>query len=172
MDFTELIAKRHSVRKYSGEKVEDSKLSAILETGRLAPTAHNLQAQKVLIIQSEESLAKLKKGSNIYGAPLALVVCIDHEKSWKRSCDGKDSADIDASIVTSYMMLQATSLGFGSVWVCNFNPIVIKEEFNIPDSIEPINILLLGYALTNEQPLVKRKLLSETIVYDCFKDVL
>nr|WP_330381605.1 nitroreductase family protein [Clostridioides difficile] len=42
-------------------------------------------------------------------------------------------------------MLQATELGLASVWVCYFNPDIIREEFSLPDNLEPINILLMGY---------------------------
>lgn len=172
MNFLEFAQKRCAIRKYKDEKVENDKLITILEAARIAPTAHNLQPQKILIVQSEEGLAKLARGSNTYGAPLAFIVCSDHEKTWKRSHDGKDSADIDASIATSYMMLQAVELDLGSVWVGNFNPAIIRNEFNIPETIEPINILLVGYAIDEDllsgQRLIKRKNLTETITYESF----
>lgn len=60
--------------------------------------------------------------------------------------DNKQSADIDATILTDHMMLQATELGLGSVWVCYFKPDVIKKEFDLPDNLEPINISTIGYA--------------------------
>ena len=44
------------------------------------------------------------------------------------------------------MMLEATELGLGSVWICYFKPDVIKEEFNLPDNLEPVNILAIGYS--------------------------
>lgn len=172
MDFLEFAKKRCSIRKYQDKKVESDKLIAILESARIAPTAHNVQPQKILVVQSEEGLAKLMKGSNTYGASLALIVCSDHEKTWKRLHDGKDSADIDASIAASYMMLEATGLGLGSVWVGNFNPAILRDEFNIPETIEPITILLVGYAidenLLSSERAIKRKNLTETITYESF----
>ena len=48
------------------------------------------------------------------------------------------------------MMLEATELGLGSVLICYFKPDVIKEEFNLPDNLEPVNILAIGYS--DEKP--------------------
>lgn len=145
MDFLTLVKKRYSARSYTDRKVEKEKLDIILESGRVAPSACNKQPHRVVVVRSEEGLSKLGKGYGGFSSPLALIICADHSKTWKRH-DGKDSADIDASIVTDHMMLCATSLGLGSVWVCAFNKEAIVEEFNIPEGIEPINILFLGYA--------------------------
>ena len=60
--------------------------------------------------------------------------------------DKKQTADIDASILTDHMMLQAAELGLGSVWICYFKPDVIRRELELPDNLEPINILAVGYS--------------------------
>ena len=96
-------------------------------------------------IQTKEQLAKLDKSANIYHAPLAIVVCSDTEKAWTRPYDGKQTTDIDASIITDHMMLEATDLDLGSVWIGIFKPDVIKEEFHLPAHLEPISILAIGY---------------------------
>lgn len=108
MNFSELIKARHSVRKYIPKKVEAEKRNAILEAGRIAPTAANLQPVKVLVIEEETGLSKLEKAANIYGAKLAFIVCASHSTAWKRPFDNKNTTDIDASIVTDHMMLKAT----------------------------------------------------------------
>lgn len=63
----------------------------------------------------------------------------------RQQIDNKQTTDIDAAILTDHMMLQATELGLGTVWVCFFRPDVIKQEFQLPDNLEPINILVIGY---------------------------
>lgn len=146
MDFLTLAKKRCSIRSYTDQKVEPEKLAQILEAARVAPTAKNLQPVKLLAVQSEEGLAKIGKAANIYGAPLAIIVCADHDRNWTRPFDGKQSGDIDASILTDHMMLQATELGLGSVWICFFKPNVLREEFGMPENLEPINILAVGYS--------------------------
>jgi nitroreductase len=146
MDFLNLAKRRCSVRKYVPKKVEEEKLLKILEAGRVAPTGVNYQPQRIIVVREKEGMERLKKCANIYGAPLALIVCGDHKASWRRPFDKKDILDIDVSIVTDHMMLQATELGLGTVWICYFNPEVLKKEFNLPEGIEPVNILAIGYA--------------------------
>ena len=89
---------------------------------------------------------KVGKAANLYGAPLAIIVCAEHTKAWTRPFDNKKTVDVDASILTDHMMMEATELGLGSVWICYFKPDVIKQEFRLPDTLEPINILAIGYA--------------------------
>ena len=150
MDFIEIAKKRYSVRSYQNKKVEEEKLQKILEAAYVAPTAANLQPVRLIVVQSNEGLAKIGKGANLYGAPLAVIVCADHGKAWVRPFDKKQTGDIDASILTDHMMLQATELGLGSVWICYFKPDVIRKEFGLPDNLEPINILAVGYS--DEEP--------------------
>jgi nitroreductase len=146
MDFLGLAKMRESVRSYTNRAVDKEKLQKILEAGRVAPTGANRQPQRFVVIQGDEGMARLKKAANTFHAPLVILVCADHKASWKRSYDRKDIADIDASIATTHMMLQATELGLGSVWICHFDPAVVKTEFKLPDHVEPVNILAIGYA--------------------------
>ena len=157
MEFSELVTRRHSVRKYLSDKVETEKRNVILEAGRIAPTAANLQPVKVIVVEEEANLIKLSRSANIYSAPLAFIVCADHEAVWTRHFDNKKTSDIDASIVTDHMMLQAEELGLGSVWICYFRPDVLKQDFSIPDNLEAVNILAVGYSAETESPDKIRK---------------
>ena len=171
MDFNLMIQKRHSVRKYKPQKVEKKKLNKILEAARLAPTAANRQPQRLLILEKEESLNKLAQCSNIYGAPLAIVVCADLNQAWTRTFDKKQTGDIDASIVTDHMMMAATELGLGSLWICHFQPDLLRKSFHIPEHIEPINILVLGYeGENNSVPRKHRKELAEIVCFETMKE--
>lgn len=145
MDFLTLAANRFSVRKYNGAPIEKEKLNKILKAAELAPSAVNKQPIHLIVAQSKEALEKIGKGAKIYGAGCAIIVCADSDKAWVRSYDQMQTTDIDASIVTDHMMLEATDLGLGSLWICMFDPQVIREEFNIPKNLTPINILALGY---------------------------
>lgn len=164
MSFIDIAKKRYSVRSYMDKKVEAEKLKKILEAAHVAPTAANLQPVHLIAVQSEEGLEKIGKAANIYGAPLAIIVCADHNKAWVRPFDKKQTGDIDASILTDHMMLQATELGLGSVWVCYFKPDVIKKEFELPDNLEPVNILVIGYG--KETPLDSERHSSTRISTD------
>lgn len=150
MDFLSIAKTRYSVRSYTEKKVEKEKLDKILEAAHVAPTAANLQPVRLLVIQEDNGLEKISKAANIYKAPLAIIICSDHSKAWKRPFDGKQTVDIDASIVTDHMMLEAAELGLGTVWICYFKPDVIRNEFHLPENLEPVNILAIGYS--NERP--------------------
>ena len=150
MNFIDIAKKRYSVRSYADRQVEPEKVRLILEAAHVAPTAANLQPVRLIVVQSREGLEKLGRGANLYGAPLAIIVCADHNRAWVRPFDKKNTCDIDASILTDHMMLQATELGLGSVWVCYFKPDVIREEFRLPENLEPVNILAIGYSNEGE----------------------
>lgn len=146
MNFLEIAQSRYSVRDYTNQKVEQEKLEKILLAAHAAPTAANLQPVRLIVVQEDEGLHKIGKAANIYGAPLAIIVCSEHTKAWTRPFDGKKTVDIDASILTDHMMMEATELGLGSVWICYFKPDILKQEFQLPDDLEPINILAIGYS--------------------------
>lgn len=146
MGFLEDAKKRYSVRSYNERRVETEKLEKIIEAAHVAPTAANLQPVHLLIVQEAEGMAKIAKAGNVYGAPVAIIVCADHDKAWVRPFDGKQTGDIDATILTDHMMMEATELGLGTVWVCYFDPEVISREFNLPENLEPVNILAVGYS--------------------------
>lgn len=97
MEFIELAKKRYSVRRYKDKKVEADKLDRILEAAHVAPTAADRQPVRLIVVQDEEGLGKIGKGADIYGAPLAVIVCADHGRAWTRPYDGKKTTDIDAA---------------------------------------------------------------------------
>lgn len=170
MNFNELARQRYSVRTFKTEKVEEEKLVKILEAARIAPTGANTQPFRLLVVKEPEGLDKIKTAADIYKAPLAIIVLGDREKAWKRPFDGKNIVDIDASIVTDHMMLQASELGIGSVWICYFKPDILKKVFEIPENLEPVNILALGYAAgpveSPDRHDSVRKSLSELVRYE------
>lgn len=173
MEFANLAENRYSLRKFDKRQVEKEKIELILNAGRLAPTACNNQPQRILVIDNEEAVAKFKKCTPChFDAPMALLICYDKNLSWKRSYDGYDSGDTDASIVGTHMMLQAAELGLGTTWVGYFNPEAVKDEFSLPENLVPAAFFPLGYPAEDAQPNEKqhysRKPLEETVFYNNF----
>lgn len=169
MNIIDTMTARRSVREYSQRQVEKEKLDIILTAARCAPTAANLQPVRLIAVREREGLDRIERAANIYGAPLAIVVCSDTGRAWKRPCDGKSTSDIDASILTCHMMLAAASIGLGSVWICWFDPAVLRRELCIPDNLEPVNILAVGYP-GNSSPLpsTPRIPINELVHYESF----
>lgn len=167
MEYSELIQRRYSARSFAADPISEHDLHLILEAGRLAPTACNNQPQRILAVKSPEGMALLKKCTEChFNAPAALIVCYDKSACWKRPFDGHDSGDIDASIVTTQMMLEAANLGIGTTWVMYFIPEAVKTEFDLPDSWEPTAILVMGHPSEKCAPSGmhgSRKELRETV---------
>ena len=169
MDFLELAENRFSVRAFSDRKVERDVIEKILKAGQAAPTACNFQPQRILVIESEEALAKLRKCTmSHFHAPLAFLVCYDRNECWKREYDGKPSGDIDASIVCTHMMLEAASLGVGSTWVMHYIPEAVRVEFELPDELESTALLVMGYPKEGAAPgplHFKTKPIADTVQF-------
>ena len=153
MDFLTLARERYSVRKFTEQPVKQEDLDKILAAGHLAPTACNFQPQRVLVLRSGEALEKLKGCTDChFNAPTALIVCADLERCWKRKFDGKLSSDVDASIVTTLMMMEAQELGVGTTWVMYFDPQKVRRTFGLPDHVDPVAILVMGYPAPDAVP--------------------
>jgi nitroreductase len=167
MDFYKLAASRYSVRKFAEKPLEDQKLNRILECGRIAPSAHNNQPQRIYVLKSEEALAKIRAITHYaFNAPVVLLVCGNVDEGWINHFNNRNATEMDTSIVTTHMMLQAQELGIGSTWVCWFDTEKVKQEFALPQGIEPFCLLPLGYPAENSVPTANhttRKPLSETV---------
>lgn len=99
MKFEELCDARYSLRKFDSRPVEAEKLQKVLEAGRKAPTAHNLQPQRFFVMQSEEALAKADTCTAChFHPPVVIVAAYDPEIAWKREEDGKNHGEIDVTI--------------------------------------------------------------------------
>ena len=168
-DFLTLAQSRYSCRKFKDTPVPQEALDKILLAGQVAPTACNLQPQRVHVLQSEDALAKLRLCTRChFGAPLALLVCADTTQCWKRRFDGQDSSWVDASIVTTHMMMAAWDEGIGSTWVMHFDPAAVRAEYQLPDEQLPVAILVLGYPAEDAVPAPMHddnKPLTDTVTY-------
>lgn len=153
MNFIELCKNRCSVRDFLPNPVEREKLEYLLEAARLAPSAVNFQPWLFLVVREEENRHKMQECYHrewFKSAPCYILICADHSHSWKRKVDGKDFSDVDASIAIEHMCLAAVEVGLGTCWVCNFDPQKVIDNFNLPENLEPIAILPVGYP--NQQP--------------------
>lgn len=172
MDFLNLAEKRYSVRSFKNEPVKAEDLEKILKAARLAPTGCNYQPYRILVIKSADALDKLKNCSKChFNAPTAALVCYNREECWVRKYDGKNCGVCDASIVTTHMMLCAADIGVGTTWVMHFDPVAMRREFDIPQNIEPVALLVMGYPSDDAKPLdlhSKYRPDDETVIYDSF----
>ncbi|MBO5314936.1 MAG: nitroreductase family protein [Clostridia bacterium] len=172
MEFEKLISERYSVRSFKPEHLPSDVIDKILEAGHKAPTGCNYQPQRILVLNTDESMNKLKECTRChFGAPAAMLICHNRDESWKRPYDGALSSPVDAVIVATHMMLEAYNVGVGSCWVMHFNPFKMREVFNIPENIEPVALLVMGYPAEDSKPLdlhFKARPLDQVVYYDSF----
>lgn len=167
MDFKDVIKSRYSCKKYSSRPVEEETLVRILEAGRLAPTAKNLQEQHIYVATRPETLEIIDAVTPCrYGAPMVLVVAFDKENVYTYPGGKRQSGVEDAAIVATHLMLAAADKGVDSCWLNCFDPDRLHAMLGLPDNEEILMLLDLGYADEEGKPLpnhFSRKPLSDTV---------
>ena len=169
MEFTDVVKGRYSCKKYSDRPLEKEKSDAILEAGRLAPTAKNLQEQKVYVVQSAQMLAKIDEVTPCrYGAPTVLIVAFDRDNVFTYPGGKRDSGVEDATIVATHMILAAYNEGVDSCWINFLDPEKMAQALGLPENEEVLMAIDLGYAAEGAGPLPNhssRKEIGETVSY-------
>ena len=164
MAFTELAKKRFSSRKFTNKLVDKETIIKIFETVRLAPSAKDLQPWHFVVITEKQQIRKIAscyKHDWLKQVPVIIVACGDHNVSWRRS-DGKDHCDIDVAIAVDHLTLAATNFGLATCWICKFHVMQCADILMLPDGIEPIALIPLGYpaeeADTNRHEKLRKKI--------------
>lgn len=170
MTFLELAKARYSVRSFQPTAIEDAKLEAILQAGRVAPTACNNQPQKIYVVKGEESRKKLAEVCRYtFDAPVILVIAYDKERDWKnRRMPGYSSGETDAAIVCTHMMLAAWEQGIGSCWVGAFAADAISAALSLPENVRVTAMLPLGYPAEGAAPApfhTEKRPLTDTVEF-------
>ena len=134
MSYLDLARSRYSCREFENRSVEQTVVDAIVEAGRIAPSACNNHPSRVMVLDTPELLEKaaacqprFARDGSIFGAPLVFLICSVTDDAWVRPYDQMNSSEIDTSIVCDQMMMEATEQGLGTCWVCHFKPEVAQE---------------------------------------------
>lgn len=169
--FYNLSEHRYSCRKFTNAPVTRDLIIAALDATRLAPSACNRQPWKFIAIDTPELRKEIQKSYNrewFNEAPVYIVALGLHDEAWHRPFDGKGHTDIDVAIAVEHLCLALASLMLGSCWVCNFDPAVIKETLALPDNVEPIAIIPVGYPDGDAIPEKTRKPLDEILKWGTY----
>ena len=170
MDFLELAKERYSVRKMKSEKIKKEDLDKILEAARLSPTAKNLQRERLLVINTEEGIEKIKQCTECdFGATTIIVISYEKDEKENESEFSRKYGLIDTGIVATHMCLEATNLGLGTTMVGLFDRELTKKLFNIPEKYQPELLLPIGYI--DRKPSIlheRRKAIEELVKYNTY----
>lgn len=166
--FMNILESRYSCHSFSSYPVSDSKLNMILEAGRLAPSAKNLQPTRIWVVKSKEALARLRTVHHCYGAPMVLIVGCRNEEAWIRETDGVNAAKTDAAIVLTHLMLTATDAGLANMWIWDFDPHMVREVLPETKQHGVYALLAIGYPAEGEGDPTElhsvRKSLDEMVI--------
>ncbi len=194
MDFRDISKMRVTVRQFDPRPVEKEKIDLILEAGRWSPTAVDYQPQRILVLSTAENLSKVRQFCTFgydskyveidpncdagdqkhnvyyYGAPLVFLICWDKNICWTHPQNLQSSGSTDATIVTTHMMLEAASLGLGTVWISYFDHNKAHKLLNIPEEYEINGMLYVGYPSENFKPNQKMSGKRYPISHTCFNN--
>jgi nitroreductase len=165
MEFYNLILSRESIRNYDPDRqVPKQILEKILNAGRIAPSACNIQPWKFLVVSSPEMLEKVRACYSrdwFRDAPHVLIVVGLKDKAWKRSFDGYNSIETDVAIAMTHLILAAENEGVGTCWIEAYNPAILRKALSLSEDQLVFGITPLGFtkpgfyknAIKNRKPL-------------------
>ena len=165
MDVFEAIKARRSIREYLEREVEEEKLQRVLEAGRLAPSAKNIQEWRFIVVREKKTREKLAQAARsqtfVAQAPVCIVGCATIT-DYRMTC-GQKAYPIDLAIAVDHMTLVAVEEGLGTCWIGAFFEDQVKEILKIPEDIRVVTLLSLGYP--SFQPPAKSRLPKGRIIY-------
>jgi nitroreductase len=149
MDFYKEIQDRESIRNYDPNRpIEKEKLLRIVEAGRIAPSAANLQPWKFILVSSKEKLKEIQAcypRNWFCDAPHILIVKGNKKIAWIRAHDGYNSLETDLTIAMDHMILAAENEGIGTCWIENYNPDILRRVLKLSPDEFVFSITPLGY---------------------------
>jgi nitroreductase len=171
MELKEAIEKRNSIRAYEDKPVPEGKLLKVLEAARLAPSGHNGQAWKFIIVRDDERRQALGYASgnqpHVHEAPV-IIAAVATDPESVMPC-GIPAYPVDLAIAIDHMTLAAVDLGLGTCWIGAFSQDKVKEILKVPERLKVVSLLTLGYPDERGRPKT-RKTLEEITCYEQYEE--
>lgn len=159
MEFFEALQARRSVRRFDGRAVPEGILERVLEAARCAPSGGNMQPWELIVLRERESIRQAvgttfvgfdpavgRPQEWLLGAAVLIVICADLKRSSSRYGElGGRVAVLDTAAAVENMLLAAVALGLGSCWVSGFDAQALGRLLRLPESVQPLAILPLGF---------------------------
>jgi nitroreductase len=152
-NFVQTIFARRSIRKYTDDPVSDADTKTLLEAAMAAPSASNRKPWAFIVVTKRETLDALAEthphGKMLFEATLCIAVCGDlteMERYWVQDC----------SAATENLLLAATALDLGAVWLGVYpreeRVTAVREVLSIPEHITPLNLISIGHPAEEKEP--------------------
>ena len=169
MDIQQVIQKRRSVRSYQDKEISSEDLKKVLKAAQMAPSAHNDQPWKFVVVKDKEVREQLSKAAQqpfIAEAPVIIAaVALNPDK--EMSCEVPSYA-VNLAIAVDHMTLAAAELDLGTCWIGAFSQQKVKEILKVPQDKKVVVLLPLGFPDDEPQPK-DRKPLEEITCKEEFK---
>ena len=165
-----LLHGRRSIRRYRTDPVPDELLEQVLEAGRLAPSASNRQPWHFVVVRDDDIQRQVAhhaayyfiRWAHVEEAPVLIALCGDAKSRIYRQFLHED-----IGLAGGQMMLQAHVLGLGTCWLGGLDRNAIADVLQVPEGVEVIGILTLGYPAEEPAP-TPRKSPAQIVHYDVF----
>lgn len=171
MHVMDAMRKRKSVRSYQPRKVEEEKLTQVLEAARLTPSRHNDQNIKVIVVRDAETKREIReKGKTqpmVSEADVLLALCATDRTDFVMPC-GQYGYVVDMALATGFMLLEACEQGLDTCIVCAFDEIAVKKILCVPENARIVSMIVMGYA-NGETPYREKKSLADIVSYEKFQ---
>jgi nitroreductase len=171
MEFYDVIKKRKSIRKYKSDPIPEDVLNRILDAGRIAPSAKNIQPWHFVVIKDPEMKKKVAEASHgqhwMADADVIVCGCALMDIVWSRMGGYMTSFAVDITIAMDHMILAAANEGLGTCWIGAFDEKQVKELLQVPDNVHVVALTPIGYP-AQEAKDRGRKALGEIVSYDKF----
>lgn len=169
-DVIEAIEERRSIREFEETPVPDATIGRLIESGRMAPSAGNLEPWKFVVVKRidfRQALASAAFGQDfIEMAPVCIVVCAEPERSAARYGERGFSLYClqDAAAAVQNILLTATAYGLGSCWVGAFDEAQVQKILGLAPKYRPVAILPIGYPAEEPADVPRRPIEETTLI--------
>jgi nitroreductase len=172
--FYELYSRRRSIREFAPRDIDADVMARLLEVLRMAQSAGNRQPWHFIVVHDEEREAfnEIFTKDGFKDAPVAIVACAEPERAWQRKLDARNYAWVDLTIAVTEMIGAATAEGLGTCWVAALEPLKVKKILDIPEDIDVVAVIVLGYPTeelrqtdSDGVPIEKDRLPLEKIIH-------
>jgi len=170
LDLLSAIRERRSIRSYKPDPVPLEMMEKLIDAGRWAPTGGNRQYWKFIAVTDPGVMKMVKRVSPMmWGeSPAAILVCLDLDRS-SLSEEARRGYGELAGFPSQNIMLAAHALGLGSCAIGGFNRQAVREILDVPDDMDPLLLITLGYPGEAPEPKPRRPL-SEIAYLDSCKN--
>ncbi|MEM0000418.1 MAG: nitroreductase family protein [Desulfurococcaceae archaeon] len=165
----DIVKTRRTVREYSEESVPREVVETVLDLARWSPSGSNVQDWRFVVVTDRKLLKAIKMFSPGWlggGNPVAIVICSDRKWAYEKA--GPLARDVmylvHAGIVAQTIALLAHAMGLGTNMIMSFSKEAVKKILDLPESWDPVMIILLGYPKHIPEP-PPRLALSELVVW-------